>query len=172
MKKRSKKNLKQLKSRPSDYGNANLTHRHAVRLEQIHPRGGRLRLRILDSNELDKLLHEEMISIEQHFSGEKFGGEVQSVGGGSSCLANLTRLQTGGDQASNRFITALGKVVDAMRAMEKNTERGTSDLVMGVALNTVKINDDLLPHLHRGLDALGQHYSVARWLSPSFSLRR
>tara|TARA_R100001143_G_C3286119_1_gene99008 strand:- start:72 stop:590 length:519 start_codon:yes stop_codon:yes gene_type:complete len=172
MKKLNKKNLTPSNSEASDYGNPSLIHHHAVRLEQIRPSGGRLRLRILDGSELDRLLHEDRISIEQHFSGEKFEGDVQSMKGGSSCLANLTRVQTGGNQASNRLMGTLGKVVDAMRIMEKNTERGTADLVMGVALNIVQINDDLLPYLTKGLDALGQHYSVARWMSPSFSLRR
>ena len=171
MKKQNKKNLKRLKSEPSDYGNVNLAHHHAVRLERISPNSGRLRLRVLDGSQLDKLLHQNKISIEQHFSGEKFGGDVQSVEGGSSCLANLTRLQVGGDQASNRFVGALGRVVDAMRALEANTKRGTPDLIIGVALNIIRIDDDLLPHFRTGLDALGEHYSVSRWISPSFSLR-
>jgi len=171
MRKQNKKNLKQLKSEPSDYGNVNLTHHRAVRLEQINPYSGRLRLRVLDGSQLDRLLNQDKISIEQHFSGEKFGGDVQSVEGSSSCLANLTRLQVGGDQASERFIGALGKVVDAMRALEKSTKRGTPDLIIGVMLNTIEIDDDLLPHFKKGLDALSEHYSVLRWISPSFSLR-
>ena len=171
MKKQNKKNSKRLKSEPSDYGNVNLAHHHAVRLERISPNSGRLRLRVLDGSQLDKLLHQNKISIEQHFSGEKFGGDVQSVEGSSSCLANLTRLQVGGDQASNRFVGALGRVVDAMRALEANTKRGTPDLIISVALNIITIDDDLLPHFRTGLDALGEHYSVSRWISPSFSLR-
>ena len=171
MKRQNKKNLKRLKSEPSDYGNVNLTHHRVVRLEQVHANSGRLRLRVLDGSQLDKLLHQDKISVEQHFSGEKFGGDVQSVEGSSSCLANLTRLQVGGDQASDRFIGALGKVVDAMRALEKSTKRGTPDLVIGAVLNTIEIDDDLLPHFKQGLDALSEHYSVLRWISPSFSLR-
>lgn len=171
MKKQNKKNLKRLKSKPSDYGNVNLTHHRVVRLEQISPNSGRLRLRVLDGSQLDKLLHQDKITIEQHFAGEKFGGDVQSVEGSSSCLANLTRLQVGGEQASNRFIGALGKVVDAMRVLEENTKRGTPDLIIGVALNIITIDDDLLPHFRKGLDALSEHYSVSRWMSSSFSLR-
>ena len=171
-KKLNKRSSRPSKSEASDYGSPTLARHHAVRLEQIRPNNGRLRLRILDGSELDRLLHEDKISIEQHFAGERFEGEVQSMRGGSSCLASLTRLQTGGNQASDRLVGTLGRVVDAMRAMEKNTERGTADLVMNVALNIVQITDDLLPRVITGLDSLGEHYSVARWLSPSFSLRR
>lgn len=171
MRKPNKKNLKRLNSEPSDYGHSTLSRRHVVRLEQISANKGKLRLRVLDGNQLDRLLHEDKISIEQHFSGEKFWGDVQSVEGSSSCLANLTRLQVGGDQASNRFVGALGKVVDAMRDLEKNTDGGMPDLIIGVALNTIKINDDLLPHFRKGLDVLSDHYAVSRWMSPSFSLR-
>ena len=158
MKKRLKKTGKK-RSETSDFGTPELRRQHQIVIEPAGLSIGRVRLRVTDGCELDRLLNSQLITGEQHSAGTRLGWDFDRAGGRRSCIATLIG-SVGGGETGGRVVYAIGRVTSAVRQLQIDIGREAGRLVILVVGDETKITSRTqLTCLTAGLNSLSKFYS-------------
>ena len=155
------------RSETSDFGTPELQRHHAVVIEAAGLNVGRVRVRVTDGCELDRLLASQLITEEQHTAGTKLSWDLDRAGGKRSCIASLVG-SIGGGEIGGKFVYAIGRVSSAVRQLQSDVGRNTVRLVISVIWDESKIaNQSQLRSLRSGLSSLSNYYAVNRHIPAS-----
>lgn len=155
------------RSETSDFGTPELQHHHAVVVEAAGLNVGRVRVRVTDGCELDRLLAGEYITNDEHTAGTKLSWDLDRAGGKRSCVASLTG-PMGGGESGGKFVYAIGRVSSAVRQLQVDVGRETVRLVISIIWDEAKISSDSqLAVLRSGLDSLSNYYAANRHVPTS-----
>jgi hypothetical protein len=151
----------------SDFGTPELQQHHAVVVEAAGLNVGRVRIRVTDGCELDRLLAGEYITNDQHNAGTKLSWDLDRAGGKRSCIASLNG-PMGGGESGGKFVYAIGRVSSAVRQLQVDVGRETVRLVISIIWDEAKISSDSqLEVLRLGLNSLSNYYATNRHIPTS-----
>jgi predicted DNA-binding ribbon-helix-helix protein len=145
----------------SDLGTPEISLRRVVKVESASLRLGAVRLRVLNSCELDRLLAGEWIEADYHTAGLKLGWDISRAGGCRSCFGSLEGGLSRGGTTGGRVAYAVFRIAKAMQQVESRTNRKTARLVFSIASDETKITSRAeLSNLVSGLRVLSGHYAA------------
>lgn len=113
----------------------------------------RARLRIVDQTEIDRLLHQRLISLDQHTAGEHLFRDVTSAGYIPACKWAMDSNIRGAVQSiSDQRSTAMLKIGLGRAWLMAKAGRRITEYLFGVVLGERKVPDPQVPVVRLGLD--------------------
>lgn len=140
----------------SDYGTDEIARHHVVRPE-LTGRGHAIRSRVKDGCELDRLAMRGLISPDQHSAGASFARDLHGarlLGVKTTTFGQVTGSSAPGDTQA----TAMDRVGDAIRLLDRIVGQTTRALTVDVCLSRCELRGEAVLAAKQGLDALLHHY--------------
>lgn len=112
----------------------------------------RVRLRVMDQLEIDRLLHKRLITVEEHLTAEHFHRDLVNAGFIRSSNWALDGNVRGDSQSiSTKRSDAMVKVGMARRWLHKEIGRIDTDWLVCVCTDAIRVGDKELPRLKASL---------------------
>ena len=154
----------------NDYGCDRLRLHHRTKFELVSARtGNAVRLRVLDQNEIDRLLHDGVLTQIEHGTAERFRLDLWLIGtygkpssdvGGHVSAREIGAIATAASDA-------MGRLNVAMKMLDREAGERARRLFTGVMVDNRRVRDQDVPAIKACLAALLPMVEVNR-----FSLKR
>jgi hypothetical protein len=143
----------------TDHGARDL-HRHHTVEPELTGRGHAVRMRVRDGNELDRLHRAGLLDAQQHSAGVSFARDLHGARMLGLKTTNYDRQGGAGlGGLSDNQATALERVGDAVRHIDRTAGTGARAWTINLCLGTVRLDQPAAILAARdGLDALLAHY--------------
>jgi hypothetical protein len=141
-----------IEKKRADYG-TNERHQHGVVKPELTGKGHAVRMRVRDSCELDRLFHASVITPDEWSAGDGFARRLHAARMMGVPVMNFNRVG-GGGFISDRQANALIDVTDTITWIDGSVGERARRMVVGVCLSEVRVEEDALDLLRRGLRSL------------------